>query len=471
MLNPRTTGRSAGRGPASAARFRATSAAAPEPASNGLLTGLAAMQIIGTNGRKDPAASAAAGAPPGGTPNGSSTDRSHQRSARQSGGSSAPAVSHRSLSHDGVYGGVREPPHGGGSSMGGSVTGSSGPGSSREHGPRENHVTAGAQPPVMDFNTAFFACVKVFCTSVAPCYALPWVRGEESHTTGSGFAVVLPNGERRLLTHAQVLENHCLVQVRRASEAQKYVAQVVCVGYDVDIAVLNVEDAQFWRSMPLLPLPHGLPAAMSEVLTAGFPTGGEELATTRGVVNRILLGGQTRELCVQMDAPINPGNNGGPVLNVQGQLVGMACSGTQHAAGFMVPLPVIHTFLENAAIAQAQVRRPSRMPSDGLRTALPNALGRPSAGPPIACDASPASAPPKECPPHTAAWPWRAADGVPWWSVVPRARATSTAARASITTVCSRSRTRSSGRRSGCPHGPMRARTAACSSPSSAPTP
>ena len=71
-------------------------------------------------------------------------------------------------------------------------------------------------------------------------------------------------------------------QVRRASEHQKYVAQVVCVGYDVDIAVLNVEDEQFWRSMPLLPLPHGLPAAMSEVLTAGFPTGGEELATTRG---------------------------------------------------------------------------------------------------------------------------------------------------------------------------------------------
>ena len=48
-----------------------------------------------------------------------------------------------------------------------------------------------------------------------------------------------------------------------------------------------------------------------------------------GVVNRILLGGQTRELCVAMDAPINPGNNGGPVLNVQGQLVGVACSGTQ----------------------------------------------------------------------------------------------------------------------------------------------
>ena len=52
-----------------------------------------------------------------------------------------------------------------------------------------------------------------------------------------------------------------------------------------------------------------------------------------------------------MDAPINPGNNGGPVFNVAGQLVGIACSGTQHAAGYIIPLPVIHTFLNNVAVA------------------------------------------------------------------------------------------------------------------------
>ena len=180
----------------------------------------------------------------------------------------------------------------------------------------------------MAIERAFAACVKVFCTAVAPCYALPWVRGEESHTTGSGFAVLLPSGEQRLLVHAQVLENHTLVQVRRSTEAQKYVAKVECVGYDVDIGVLNVEDAQFWRGMLLLQLPSGLPHAMSEVVTAGFPNGGEELSTTRGVVNRVLLGGVTRELSIQMDAAINPGNSGGPCINMNGQVVGMACAGS-----------------------------------------------------------------------------------------------------------------------------------------------
>ena len=150
------------------------------------------------------------------------------------------------------------------------------------------------------------ACIKVFCTSVAPCYALPWVRGEESHQMGSGFAVELPSGERRLIVHATAVDNHTLVQVRRLSEAQKYVATVECIGYDVEIAVLQVADESFWRSLPLLPLLEGLPAAMSEVVTAGFPAGGEELSTTRGVVNRILVGGNSRELCVQTDVRAHP---------------------------------------------------------------------------------------------------------------------------------------------------------------------
>ena len=205
------------------------------------------MQVVGTNGKRDGGSSAGAPNAAGAScssANGSSTDRStssHQRGARHV-GPGQPDARHRSLSHDGAE-----------SSLHNSCSnGSHEQGRGREyalHSLNSETGSAHARGPIMDFNTAFAACVKVFCTSVAPCYALPWVRGEESHTTGSGFAVVLPSGERRLLTHAQVLENHWLVQVRRASGAQKYVAQVVCVGYDVDIAILNVEDEQVrqWR--------------------------------------------------------------------------------------------------------------------------------------------------------------------------------------------------------------------------------
>jgi len=215
MNNPRVQTGRGGRGPTSAARSRAqTAAAAPEGLqANGLLTGVSSMSIVGTNGRKEPAGAPAA-APPESSRrqlHGSSTEQQHSaRSARQTG--------QRSLSQDGGFGDGQQT-RGSGSSLGGSVTGSTGLESSRSHGPRAHHALIaddGVQhASIMDFNTAFCACVKVFCASVAPCYALPWVRGEESHTTGSGFAVVLPNGDRRLLTHAAILENHCLVQVRR----------------------------------------------------------------------------------------------------------------------------------------------------------------------------------------------------------------------------------------------------------------
>ena len=36
------------------------------------------------------------------------------------------------------------------------------------------------------------ACVKVFVTMVTPSYAMPWARGEEARSTGSGFVVTLP---------------------------------------------------------------------------------------------------------------------------------------------------------------------------------------------------------------------------------------------------------------------------------------
>lgn len=208
---------------------------------------------------------------------------------------------------------------------------------------------AGMMPVVQ----AFQACVKVYCTQVAPCFGLPWVRGEESHSTSSGFAATLPSGHRRLLVQAQYVENHTLVQVRRASQAQKYVAEVECVGYDCDVAVLNVDDDQFWRGLPALPLPTGLPQTMAEVLTAGFPSGGEELSTSRGVVNRILLGGPTRELCIQINPTVQPGQAGGPCFLSDGRLVGMAASGRDvnaQYAGYIIPMAVIHTFLQNALV-------------------------------------------------------------------------------------------------------------------------
>ena len=108
------------------------------------------------------------------------------------------------------------------------------------------------------------SCVKVFVTQVTPSYAMPWSRGEETRSTGSGFVVTLPPlcagdelhedaapampGGRCIVTNAHVVENFSLIQVRSAGQAEKYVARALCIAHDCDIAVLLVEDEDFWVS-------------------------------------------------------------------------------------------------------------------------------------------------------------------------------------------------------------------------------
>ena len=167
----------------------------------------------------------------------------------------------------------------------------------------------------------------------------------ETHPDAAAAAA----GRRCIVTNAHVVENFSLVQVRCAGSADKYVAKVLCIGHDVDLAILLVEDETFWEGLPLVPLGSGIPRLASEVVAVGFPVGGDDVSATRGVVSRILVGGLTDNLCVQIDAAINPGNSGGPVFDSLGKLVGVAFSGLMNAnnVGYIIPLPVLHTFLQN----------------------------------------------------------------------------------------------------------------------------
>lgn len=63
-------------------------------------------------------------------------------------------------------------------------------------------------------------------------------------------------------------------------------------------------------------------------VNASYPVGGECISITAGVVSRVEMTvyaqAEQELLSIQIDAAINPGNSGGPVVNDDGEVVGVA---------------------------------------------------------------------------------------------------------------------------------------------------
>jgi S1-C subfamily serine protease len=193
--------------------------------------------------------------------------------------------------------------------------------------------------------------IQVFTTSQSEDYTQPWQRPSPQGSSGSSFCI----GNRMLMTNAHVISDAKRLEVKRADRVKHYDARVLFAGHDCDLAVITVDDAEFWDGMQ--PLEFGpRPAMRSKVMTVGYPMGGSKLSITEGVVSRIEVRTYVHtqaddHLTVQTDAAINPGNSGGPVLQ-DGKVVGVAFQGIGWGAqniGYMIAPSVMRHFLDDIA--------------------------------------------------------------------------------------------------------------------------
>ena len=107
-------------------------------------------------------------------------------------------------------------------------------------------------------------------------------------------------------------------EVRKRGDDQKYEAEVLARATDCDLALLTVRDETFWQGATAQNFCHDVPALFSEVVCVGYPTGGDNLSVTKGVVSRVDYEDNPdpwrNRLVIQIDAAVNPGNSGGPAL-------------------------------------------------------------------------------------------------------------------------------------------------------------
>ncbi|KAL8097956.1 protease Do-like 9 [Apium graveolens] len=194
------------------------------------------------------------------------------------------------------------------------------------------------------------AVVKVFCVHTDPNFSLPWQRKRQYSSSSSGFVI----GGRRVLTNAHSVEHFTQVKVKKRGSDTKYVATVLAVGTECDIALLTVADDEFWEGVS--PVEFGdLPTLQDAVTVVGYPIGGDTISVTSGVVSRIeilsYVHGSTELVGLQIDAAINSGNSGGPAFNDRGACVGIAFQSLKHDdaenIGYVIPTPVIRHFIQD----------------------------------------------------------------------------------------------------------------------------
>ncbi|MCK5215760.1 MAG: trypsin-like peptidase domain-containing protein [Candidatus Omnitrophica bacterium] len=191
------------------------------------------------------------------------------------------------------------------------------------------------------------AVVKVFVTVNKIDYYRPWQSHGSAFSSGSGCVIE----GNHILTNAHVVSDSTFIQVRKESNPKKYTAKIKAISYECDLALLEVEDSEFFEG--IVPLEMGdLPNLRDSVIVLGFPRGGDKLSITEGVVSRVeitpYMQSAMKLLAIQIDAAINPGNSGGPVL-MDGKLVGIAMqiiSNSQNI-GYTIPTTVINHFVDD----------------------------------------------------------------------------------------------------------------------------
>jgi len=179
--------------------------------------------------------------------------------------------------------------------------------------------------------------------------------------TGSGSII---SADGLILTNAHVVASSPTVTVTLA-DGRRLVADVVVLGENgLDLAVLKIRTPSNLPTVTLAPRPVQVG---QRAFAIGNPFGRFQGTFTVGIVSRI---DQQRGL-IQTDATINPGNSGGPLLNSQGELIGVntailgSPSGGNLGIGFAISIDRIRPFLAAVGNGRAPqtVNQPNPFPT------------------------------------------------------------------------------------------------------------
>jgi S1-C subfamily serine protease len=134
---------------------------------------------------------------------------------------------------------------------------------------------------------------------------------------GSGFFI---NSRGYIVTNKHVLADAGNAEIKTVTGNVYKIKSIVFEDYDGDL-VIAASDAPGSESVPVI-LSSNLPEVGEKIVVIGNPMGLEQTVSD-GIVSAIRSSQQAIKF-IQITAPVSPGNSGGPLLNMQGEVIGVA---------------------------------------------------------------------------------------------------------------------------------------------------
>ena len=160
-------------------------------------------------------------------------------------------------------------------------------------------------------------------------FAPPQMRERQVGGVGSGF-IISPDGY--VLTNAHVVANADKITVTLTDKRQ-FSARLIGADERTDVALLKIEGG----NLPVAALGKSSDLQVGQwVLAIGSPFGFDN-SVTSGIISA--LGRQLQDESIvpfiQTDVPVNPGNSGGPLISMDGKVIGINSQILSRSGGFM----------------------------------------------------------------------------------------------------------------------------------------
>ncbi|MEE8421729.1 MAG: trypsin-like peptidase domain-containing protein [Dehalococcoidia bacterium] len=151
--------------------------------------------------------------------------------------------------------------------------------------------------------------------------------GEQLNAAGSGSGFII-SASGLAVTNNHVVTGAGLVRVFLDGSDRPLNARLLGASECSDLALVDLEGDGY----PFLTLREGAINAGLDAYAAGFPLGDPEYTLTRGIISKARADGESEwasvDFVVEHDAQLNPGSSGGPLVDANGEVIGINYAGS-----------------------------------------------------------------------------------------------------------------------------------------------